>query len=490
MCRRRRLIDACVMCATAAHSISINVEASCFVSHHSSPPSSAPRRRRRRPIMSASPPPYHLHLATRSSQNEPEEVSPSNDLSDAEVLLACRAYLVRRKKLSWSASDRRKRAREQSLAITEGESGAVGYFWENPEELVYMKSSSSGGGDGASDGIAAAGAGAGLYGRRDKADDEEKGNGLLAVAWDGGDIWSDGVVEEEDEMGPMEEDEDSDRRRGGLYSDFLSGPSNEHEKRSNAQSEKWTDPQWKAMWYKRRWGENGEKRKSSEDKARKRLDSLIDSIPEEVLSSPELAQLSDDDIAEAVRIYVESRRKRSAPRSPAVPMERAPATQEEGELLSESTATPISEEDRLRAKQKERSERAKRAYETRRANAEKKRREVGDTNEEKIKIVMPSQLPHVFAAQEAMERIEWALYAKMPIAIDDIDLLLVPGRMSGRKDVLLRILDERFGLRGKCVPRDDGKVVFATNCPIDVLAEFVKIKLKESSSDKQDVTRM
>ena len=95
---------------------------------------------------------------------------------------------------------------------------------------------------------------------------------------------------------------------------------------------------------------------------------------------------------------------------------------------------------------------------------------------------MPSTVPHMFAphkeaAQQAQEQIEWALHAKTPIDTAEIDKLMVPEKMRGRKQLLLRILKERFGKEGKCIPREDGRMAFATTAPIGKLAAYIQTLL-------------
>jgi len=406
-------------------------------------------------------------------------------LSDAEVLLACRSYLSKRKKIEWSAAERRKRAREQSAQYTAGESGTVGYFWENPEELVYLKAGS--GENKRSGGGAAGGAGDAYLPGADGGGDE---TGTLAMAFDGGDLWSDGVVEDDDDTASGVLDEENfisgaDRIEHSVLGGYLSGPSEEHTRRSEAQKAKWSDPQWKEMWYKRRWGEKGEKMKSNDEKAQKKLKDMVDAIPPNVLASPELAEMSDDDVAEAVTTYLASRKKRSETNATKKRKEMEAAKKNKGDrgdksdeatLHVASVDFSLSDDEVARAKQQERSRRAMRAYQTRRANEEKRRKESGDTNET-AKVAVPSKLSHVYAAQEAQARIEWALYAKMPIDNADITLLMVPAKMRGRKQVLLRILKERLGKEGKCIPRGDGKTTFATTAPIGKLAAYIQTLL-------------
>lgn len=486
--RRRRPLAAatCVLC-TSILGQSLPEGKACFV------PTPLPNQVSPRPLPTHAE--FHrrfrrVHAMSVTGEQEDPIASTINmeGLSDAEVLLACRSYLSKRKKIEWSAAERRKRARKQSAQYTAGESGTVGYFWENPEELVYLKAGAGekrGGGTGI-------GGGANdrfLPGAEDDRADE---SGSLAMAFDGGDLWSDGVVEDDEDTTTSGKSDDdnfisgADRLEHSVLGGYLSGPSDEHTRRSKAQKAKWDDPEWKEKWYKRRWGEKGEKMKSDDEKKQKKMENMVNAIPPDVLASPELVEMSDEDIAEAVKIYLDSRNKRSetnatkkkekaASKNNATKLQNKDDKSDESALHVASIDFSLSDDDVARAKQRERSRTAKRAYQTRRANAEKRQRESQeDGANEVVKPIMPSMLSHVYAAQEAQARIEWALYANMPLDNADIDIFMVPAKMRGRKQVLLRVLKERFGKEGKCIPREDGRMVFATTTPIGKLAAYIQ----------------
>ena len=480
--------------------------AGCFVS---SPSFLHQSRRRYRTITSSEFRRPHFSLARTTSITQSQTASTSQDdeapaniavedLSDAEVLLACRSYLSKRKKIEWSAAERRKRAREQSAQYTAGESGTVGYFWENPEELVYLKAGGSGDKRGSGGTSGAEGGGKYLSGSDGNSGD---GGGSLAMAFDGGDLWSDGVVEDDADVSPAASFDDdyfvsaADRIERSVLGGYLSGPSEEHTRRSEAQKSKWKDPKWKDEWYKRRWGEKGEKMKSDDEKAQKKLEDMVNAIPADVLALPELVEMSDADVASAVQIYLESRRKRSETNenkkrekvvTKRVSRGSTQPDDEDSAIIVSSVDFSLSDDEIARSKQQERSKRAKRAYQTRRANEENRRKEedAGGCNDEESarEVRKPSAVPHMFAphkvaAQQAQEQIEWALHAKTSIDTAAIDKLMVPEKMRGRKQLLLRILKERFGKEGKCIPRADGRMAFATTAPIGKLAAYIQTLL-------------
>ena len=383
-------VAACGICSPLlSQALPDACRAGCFVS---SPPFLHQNRRR--------------YYQTSSSD---DDEAPTNtniaveDLSDAEVLLACRSYLSKRKKIEWSAAERRKRAREQSAQYTAGEAGTVGYFWENPEELVYLKAGGAGEKRGSGGPSGAEGENKYLSGADGSGDE----SGSLAMAFDGGDLWSDGVVEDDaDNASPDASLDDdhfvsgADRIEHSVLGGYLSGPSDEHTRRSEAQKSKWKDPQWKDEWYRRRWGERGEKRKSDDEKAQKKLEDMVNAIPASVLALPKLVEMSDADVARAVQIYLESRRKRSETNenkkkekvaAKSVSSSRSAQPDNEGEpaIVAPSIDFSLSDDEIARSKQQERSKRAKRAYQTRRANEENRRKgeDAGESNGESAKAV-------------------------------------------------------------------------------------------------------
>ena len=68
--------------------------------------------------------------------------------------------------------------------------------------------------------------------------------------------------------------------------------------------------------------------------------------------------------------------------------------------------------------------------------------------------------------------------------------MLKPGRLGRRRDVLRRILNDCFDLRGKCVPSSDvdkeGDLLFVTKCTIDELGSFVLSKMSEKVSNNEE----
>jgi hypothetical protein len=123
---------------------------------------------------------------------------------------------------------------------------------------------------------------------------------------------------------------------------------------------------------------------------------------------------------------------------------------------------------------------------------------------------------------EALLQVERDLDEGFLPNLKHVQALLEPSRLAGRKQVLLRILSECFGLRGKCIPattttttttttpsydgtaltltssssnglpteddavtgsadRDDTPFLFATKVPVQRLGEFIVGKLREAA---------
>ena len=234
--------------------------------------------------------------------------------------------------------------------------------------------------------------------------------------------------------------------------------------------------------------------KSDDEKAQKKLEDMVNAIPANVLALPELVEMSDEDVALAVQMYLESRRKRSETNenkkrekvvTKSVFSGSTQPDDEDSAIIVASVDFSLSDDEIARSKQQERSKRAKRAYQTRRVNEENRRKgeDAGGHKDKSAKEVrMPSAVPHMFAphkvaAQQAQEQIEWALHAKASIDTAAIDKLMAPEKMRGRKPLLLRILKERFGKEGKCIPREDGRMAFATTAPIGKLAAYIQTLL-------------
>ena len=74
-------------------------------------------------------------------------------------------------------------------------------------------------------------------------------------------------------------------------------------------SSKFADPEWKAKWYKARWGEG-----YKSERAEKKVGRKVEELSMDVLESDVLAGMGDEEIREAVRIYMSANKKRAESR--------------------------------------------------------------------------------------------------------------------------------------------------------------------------------
>ena len=467
-----------------------------------------------------------------------------DSVSDAEALLACHSYLQRRNRLDgWQdAKDRRKRRRASLRSMVEDEDAADidptnntisaeeddreneeegngsddsdhysrrerGFFWSDPNELKYFSATSL----------------------RHLNDDIEQG------------------IQQQLEFAGLTEASASRYDVSALLSDGddsydITEPSMERVRRSNAARRKWSDTAFKEQWYENRWGGRRRHRKQqqrqqqrivNDERRRAVLEEKLRAInPEEFMSHPALAAMTQDEIAHAIRTYIRrtgtlnnnhdggdddfeendaGTMKTSTTAAPDTIHEQyshqdAVVVDDRNAVSSSSTffrSDPVRmEEDRRR-----RSERAKAAYQTRIKNqstavknennnntsSKRKKKDPTSYSEYSGTTVEPATTtsnPYKIA----LERIEDALDVDQLPRIQDVECVLKPGKLAKRKDLLRRILNERFGLRGKCIPvisssddTDDGKqqkqqFTFVTQCSIPELGQFVIHKMKERIS--------
>lgn len=403
-------------------------------------------------------------------------------VTDEEALLACRAFLQRKNRVGWIQAKQRKALALNSLALSSststlsqsptamddiiGSTAATnlnaGYFWEDPSELLYLRR-------GRPRRMTMEGNTSSLF------DDDKETNLSLQssqIEYDEEEI-DDDVDDEQIKSSRLRKAEDANNEESfGIFTSFPVFPSTTHVLQSQAKKKQFQDPEWKAKWYQSRWANATVGQKFLRTKRQKRLKQLIQKIPSEILRSDELASLSDEEIEEAIRTYVlgnkrrmESHLKRSEERKRKYQDNRISVQSYHDELhpqhemnntkesVSQLSFTPS--EDELKRVQRKRSSRATKAYATRLRNLETKEAETkkpqgmkSRTSSNMRQVSVRSKL----APKIAMERIQEMVRAgKMPL-MDDIDSILKPERLAGRKVLFQMILSSCFNLRGKCVP--------------------------------------
>jgi len=306
-------------------------------------------------------------------------------------------------------------------------------------------------------------------------------------------------VESEKSTTTAGDDDDSDRDVDIdlTYTEFTSfptEPSNTRLRRVNAMKRRWEDPDYRERWYHKRWGARKRKKETQTDLERKAIQRAR-VLPSGFLGSDELASLSEEEIAEAIRARIKSTRKRVAKRKQtlqgrkeflAAQMTALDAASDRYNGDNDDDDDYLDDEDsklqnlsrdvlfapdttKLEEAKRKRSERAKRLYAIRLKNQKVQNEnqtaeELSSSSSKSSSSFSSSKTkssprnkgpyfpPKQQTPQDAFLRIENDLDRGATPAIDDVRLILEPGKMKNRKPLLGRILLDEFNLRGKCVP--------------------------------------
>eukprot|EP00985_Skeletonema_marinoi_P025004 scaffold17909_cov169-Skeletonema_marinoi.AAC.1 len=412
-----------------------------------------------------------------------------SNMDESEVLLACRAYLRRKHKIEWTAKKQRAEAAASPL-------NNEGYFWYDPNELMYLREDP----DPYNLNYNETDVVFGSNGRRER----KAGPEFVRQ-----------IFEDEDYLNP-EPFIPEDLPVAFSTNPFSTAPLHppeEHVRRSAAKVSLWNNQTWREMWYKRRWGG---KVLTEENKRRKRRDKLLDSIPSEVLDSEAFDQMSQNEVMEAIITYMNAneRRLESRKRKKVEKRKHREVTREWKRSVKEQALTSLDAKDaraqvfrtgiqssssplsftpsveimqKLRAK---RAEQSKKAFQTRLMNSNSS--QTSSSNEmtrlrRRYKKDFDDDSDDISPVQ-AILRIDMALDHKKLPSSSDVEIMLKPGRLGRRRAVLKRILNDCFDLRGKCVPPSDGidnggSLLFVTKCTIDELGSFVLAKMSERVSN-------
>ncbi|KAL9181407.1 hypothetical protein ACHAXT_010212 [Thalassiosira profunda] len=421
-------------------------------------------------------------------------------INEGQVLLACRAYLLRKHKVEWKAKKRRAEAAASPL-------NNEGYFWHDPNDLLYLRE------DPDPYNLEYNETYAEYYGFK-------RNSVRFLPSRDTTYSGKNYLEDETDEIAEVERASTSSNpfSTNPLY------PSEEHLRRSKAKLKLWNNRTWKEEWYEKRWGG---KVSTQGQKVREKQDKMVSHIPNSILESPSFDKLSQDEVAEAIVTYLaanlrksESRktqkitklRRREAfrqwregvkekARKSRTRIERSNTTEDVAwDIAQEMEPTPKTDDialsfnpspEAMRELRELRAEKSRQAYQQRLANGNatassitqkitKLRRgyiEVDadlSANEEEAGEVSPMQ---------AILHVDMALdHNKLPSATD-VEIILKPGRLGRRRATLRRILSECFYLRGKCVPALTAvdELKFATKCTIEELGVFVLSKLRDTN---------
>jgi hypothetical protein len=380
-----------------------------------------------------------------------------SDISDGEALLACRSFLQRKNRFGWKRAAERKELRKASR----------GFFWETPEQQQY-------------------------WSKREEEDidfNQGSDNDDDGCPSGPGELSSLLAVEERTLAPPT-----------GLFTSMPTGPNERSEVRRRVKVQQWNDPAFRERWYEARWGHDYIPQ-TNVAKKQQRLQLKLQTIPDAILESPEFALLTPAEIDEAIRTYVVSNRKRSRSRTKQGAERQqqrrrqrqvvSPSVQVQEEQDASTTTKPpnkngsINDDDitpsppldrdalfsmsneALREKQRQRSERAKKAYDTRLSNAaaaaKQQQRKPSLASRKSAATTLSKQQqassssssgwkPMGNTPKDALIRVGADLDAdRMPL-LADVESIMEATKLSRRKDILLRILKEHFQMRGKCIP--------------------------------------
>lgn len=450
--------------------------------------------------------------------DEEQEVDESL-ITDEQVLLAVRSYLVRKHRLPWREKMKRRQDAFQfsrtylstisspvqqaqhisSRTISSDTDSPVGYFWHDTTELKYLNQ-------------------------------QPTSNTTCTVTVDGNDEHRDDFY-----SNPQRERYDFSTFGGvhddigaSLFTSFASSPDETYVRRSSIAQKTWSNEEFRKKWWAKRWGDRVGSQKTI---GSRRMNEKLSRIPSEILQSEEfklaLLQLEKGELTNITKSYISSNRKRSVAayrRKIEADARRSLGYNNIGDMQSESNslhigkeefAHKISEEGQREA-QRKRSEKARLAYQTRLARKQQSKKgvealseqetSISDTNMSNVRF-SSDYFNEVIATRSLKKKLFAPTYGHTPwlntrdieqteslyqeaminsktyiatlgahfnnISASEVNLLLKPKRLSGRKQLLLRILKERFGLIGKCVPTEGGNKSFATHSSVKQLGDFV-----------------
>ena len=424
--------------------------------------------------------------ASTYSHNNTSSESAGIDLSsinEAQLLLACRSWLIRKHKLEWKEKKRRADAAASPL-------NNEGYFWPDPNDLLYLREDPD------------------PYNLNYNETYGEyygyKRNGVRFLTsqdttYSGKNYLEDETISQVEERASTSS---SPFSTNPLY------PSAEHVRRSNAKIKLWRNETWKKEWYSKRW----EGRVATDaQKLQDKQDKLVRGVSNDVIESSSFDNMSDEDVTSAIISYLVGNQRKSTSRlsnkdkrqieresfrewreqvkreARNAPKNLNNITKTMKEIASVVTPPPSSKHElsftpsvkTMRKLKKQRSEKSRRAFQTRLANSKAKTTSISK-NITKFYAIDDGDNINI-SPMKAILHVDNALdQNKLPSPID-VETMLKPGRLGRRRDILRRILSDCFGLRGKCVPSlsGEGDILFVTQATINELGSFVLTKLRE-----------
>lgn len=415
-----------------------------------------------------------------------------SSINEAQLLLACRSWLLRKHKLEWKEKKRRAEAAASPL-------NNEGYFWPDPNDLLYLRE------DPDPYNL--------IYNETYGEYYGYKRNGVRFLTsqdttYSGKNYY--------DETEPLVDIERASLSTNPFSTNPIS-PSDEHVRRSKAKMKLWNNETWKEEWYVQRW--KG-KVSTQSQKYQEKQEKMLDSLPNDILDSPSFDDMSEENVTEAILSYlIANQRKSESRKSNKYKRQKERESfrewreevKQEAEQTNITTSTdvkdlarkvgPSSNEgalsfslsvEKMKELKAKRSEKSRQAFQTRLANSKantssssstKKMRKLRRSYDQENEIEN-DDMSWEISPMRALLHIDTALDNNRLPSPTDVETILIPGRLGRRRDTLRRILSECFDLRGKCVPSLSGNsdLLFVTKCTIHELGVFVLAKLRQTSS--------
>jgi hypothetical protein len=326
-----------------------------------------------------------------------------------------------------------------------------------------------------------------------------------------------------------------DRIDASLFTSFAAHPDDTSVRRSTIAQKTWSNEEFRKKWWAKRWGARTRTQKlGRERRLSDRLSQIPSEILRSAEFQRALLELGDEELTNITKSYISSNQKRSDAahrRKIDLDLSRSIRYNNTDNITNNNSYNNalligrkqfedrISEEGQREA-QRKRSEKARLSYQTRLARRQQPqqkqpcvpsdpRRTSSHFNTSMLQYDSYSRdlFNEVIATSSLKEKLFAPTYGQMPwlnsgdieksellyqqafihsktftaslsanfqnISASDLILLLKPKRLAGRKQLLLRILKERFNLIGKCVPVEGGKTAFATHSSIKQLGDYV-----------------
>lgn len=464
-----------------------------------------------------------LTVIDNFNPEEQQKVDDESTITDEHVLLALRSYLVRKHKLPWREKIKRYQDAVQwsrtyipvvqqqqsqctpSVTTSSYSDSPVGYFWHDPTELKFLDNQP-------------------LKNESYIVTNYRSEEGLRVHY---------SSASQQDYNGCRTSGAIEDGIDASRFTSFDTQPDDTYVRRSIIAQKMWSNEEFRKKWWTKRWGDRSRSQKSLSGR---HLSDKLGKIPSEILRSDvfqrALFELGDEELTNITKSYISSNQKRSdAARRHKLELDLSKSmrsnTTTDNIISSYTNDLRIGRkqfEDRIseegqRESQRKRSEKARLSYQTRLARRQQLQQkqpsvpndlsrtsslfntslsydsyssdlfnEVIATSSLKEKLFAPTYGQMSWLKSGDIEKSELlyqesfinskkftaSLNANIKnISASDLILLLKPKRLVGRKQLLLRILKERFNLIGKCVPVEGGKKAFATHSSIKQLGDFV-----------------